>query len=402
VTPDLADFAPPVPDLVITGGRVIDPARAVDRLADVSVRGGRIVAVGQDLAVGVPRDRVIDATGLLVTPGLIDIHTHVYPGLGDLGVEPDEAGVARGVPVVVDAGTSGTATIGLAHRWLTAARPRTRVLAFVDPCALYLATGDAICHRLGIADDVRNLDLDAAAAVLAAHPDFVVGFKVRAGTAGGPDPRRSPFLAGARAVAGDRPVMVPLGRSPDTPTVDTPALLGALRPGDIVTHAYRGASGLLDASGAPTPALADAVARGVRLDVGHSSTDFRFGEARRLIDAGYPPDTVSTGLDAFAIDHPVGSLHRTMSKLWALGVDLVDVVAMATAHAAAAIGRPHELGTLVPGRPAEVSLLAVGEGPVELSDGHETITAERHLVPVGCVRDGEWIEATAGLPAVPV
>jgi dihydroorotase len=394
VISDLSSFSPAVPDLVITAGRVIDPARGLDVTADVSVRAGRISALGPDLAVGVPRDRVIDGTGLIVTPGLIDLHTHVYPGLGDFCVPPDEAGVDRGVPVVVDAGTSGTATIGLARAWLDSARPRTKVLAFVDPCALYLATHDFLCHKLEIANDPRNLDLDAAARALDAHGDFIVGFKVRACTAG--DPHVSPFLEGAQQVAGDRPVMVHLGRFPHTPTLDTTSLLGALRHGDIITHAFRGASGVLDAgTGRPTGAFVDAIARGVRLDVGHSATDFRFRDARRLIDAGYAPDTVSTDLNIFNIAHPVGSLPETMSKLWALGLSLEDVIAMATINAARAIGRHHELGTLEAGRPAEISLLTIEEGPATLTDGHETITAERRLVPVGCVRGGQWVEATA-------
>jgi dihydroorotase len=366
-------------------------------MADISIRAGRISAVGRDLAVGVPRDRVVDATGLIVTPGLIDVHAHVYPGLGDFCVSPDEAGVNRGVPVVVDAGTSGTATIGLARAWLEASRPRTKVLAFVDPCTLYLATHDFICHKLEIANDPRNLDLDAAAAVLDAHADFVVGFKVRACTAG--DPHVSPFLEGAKAVAGDRPVMVHLGRFPHTPTVDTPSLLAALRGGDIITHAFRGSSGVLD-GGVPIRPFVEAVERGVRLDVGHSATDFRFRDARRLLDAGFRPDTISTDLNIFNIAHPVGSLPETMSKIWALGLPLADVIAMATCNAATSIGRRHEYGSLEAGRPAEISVLDVEEGPVALTDGHETITAERRLVPVGCVRGGEWVEAIAAQPAV--
>jgi dihydroorotase len=402
-TSSVAPTATPF-DLVVAGGRVIDPARGIDAVLDVAVAAGRIAAIGADLATGAPVDDVndvvdvVDARGLVVTPGLIDLHTHVYPGLGNFCVGPDEAGVDRGVPVVVDGGTSGTATINLAKQWLDASAPKTKVLAFIDPNALYLATHDFICHKLEIANDARNIDLDGALAAIDAHPGFVVGFKVRACYTD--DPAVSPFLEAAKTVAGERPIMVHLGRFPHTPTIDTSTLLHALRPGDVITHAFRGASGVLGRDdGKPTEAFADAVLRGVRLDVGHSATDFRFRDARRLIDAGYAPDSISTDLNIFNIDHPVGSLPETMSKIWALGFDLTDVVAMTTVNPARTIHQEHELGTLAVGRPAEISVLRIEDGPVPLSDGFETIEADRALVPVGCVRAGRWIRATAGLGA---
>jgi dihydroorotase len=378
--------------LVLRGGRVLDPASSTDEVADVVVAGGTILAVGLGAGAGHPGAKVVDCTGSLVTPGLIDLHAHVFRGLGDFCVEPDRAGVDTGVPVVVDGGTSGVATFGLARNWLEASRPATRVLAFMDPSQLYLATSDFICHKLRIADDERNLDLDATAAALEAHGDMVVGFKVRATHTG--DDTRSPFLDGAQALAGDRPVMVHLGRFPHTPTITDEALLTTMRPGDVITHAFRAGGGQLDpVSGAVTPAFADAVARGVRLDIGHSATDFRYRTARRLLEAGYLPDTISTDLNAFNVDGPVRSLPETMSKLWALGVDLMDVIAMVTTGPATSIHREDELGRLAPGRAAEISVLRSVEGPAELSDGYETIVAERQLVALGCVRAGHWLPA---------
>lgn len=413
--------------LVLRGGRVIDPASGTDAIADVVVAGGRIAAVapgagsvapparapagtapGDDLGAGagertgeppggtatVPRPgtTVVDCAGLVVTPGLIDLHAHVFPGLGDFCVEPDRAGVRTGVPTVVDGGTSGVATFSLARNWLEGSGAATRVLAFMDPCQLYLATGDFICHKLRIADDERNLDLDSTAAALEAHADMVVGFKVRATHTG--DDTYSPFLSGAQHVAGDKPVMVHLGRFPHTPTITSEALLRALRSGDVVTHAFRAGGGQLDpGTGRVTPELADAVERGVRLDVGHSGTDFRFRTARRLFDAGYLPHSISTDLNVYNLDEPVGSLARTMSKIWALGVDLPAVVAMATTGPATSIGRQGELGSLAPGRSAEISVLRVDDGPVVLSDGYEPITADRQLVATGCVRAGRWLPA---------
>lgn len=380
--------------VVLRGGRVIDPANGFDGVADVVCAAGAVVAVGPDAGASYPGAAVVDCTGLLVTPGLIDLHVHVYPGLGNFCVGPDQAGVERGVPVVVDAGTSGTATMQLALDWLDAARPRTRVLSLMDPCVLYLATHDFICHKLEIANDPRNLDLDAAVEMLERHPDRIVGFKVRATHTG--DPAVSPFLEGAKSIAGDRPIMVHLGRFPHTESISTDTLLDALRPGDIVTHAFRGASGALTVpERLPSDSLRAAADRGVLLDVGHSATDFRFRDAATIIEKGYVPDTISTDLNRFNIDHPVRSLPETMSKILALGVPLVDVIAMATVNPAAAIHHEHELGRLDVGRPAEVSVMRLEAGPAELSDGHQTVVADQRLVPVGCVRAGEWIVATA-------
>lgn len=380
-----------VKEVVLSGGRVIDPASGLDAVADVHVVDGRIASVGPNLPAEHPGATIVDCAGRIVVPGLIDLHVHVYPGFGDFCLHPDRVGVEQGVTTVVDAGTSGVSTFGLARRWIDDPAVKTRVLAFLDPCKVYLATKDYICHKLEIANDERNLDVDDTAAALEAHADVVVGFKVRACST--TDPEVSPFLNAALAVAGPKAVMVHLGRFPHTPTIPTSALLQVLRPGDIITHAFRGSSGVLGADGKVTAQFADAAARGVRLDVGHSGTDFRFATARILFDQGYLPTSISTDLNVFNVDHPVVSLVETMSKIWALGVPLADVVAMVTTAPAAAVGRADQLGALAPGRCADVTVLEVDAGPAELSDGFETLVADRRLAPVGCLRAGEWITA---------
>ena len=382
--------------MVLAGGRVLDPVQGLDAVADVVVDAGLVVAVGPAAGRRFPGALVRDCTNLLVTPGLIDQHVHVLPGLGDFCVEPDRAGVDVGVPVVVDGGTSGVATLGLARRFLEGTGVHTRVLAWMDPCQLYLATKDFLAHKLRIADDLRNLDLASTAAALDEHADFVVGMKVRATTID--DPGRSPFLDGAKEVAGDLPIMIHLGSYPYTPSLSNLDAIAQLRPGDVVTHAFRGHSGFpVDGGEAVAPAFAEAVARGVRLDVGHSGSDFRFAAARQLLGLGYRPDSVSTDLNLFNEQQPVRSLPETLSKLWALGVTLSDVIAMGTIGPATNIGREHELGSLAPGRCAEVTVLAIEEGPAALSDGYETIVADRRLVPIGCVRGGTWYDADPSL-----
>jgi len=384
----------PLPDvdLVLTGARVIDPGSGTDAVLDVALAGDTIAAVGRDLRVEHPLAATTSLEGAILTPGLMDLHCHVFAGLGDFCVEPDRAGVSTGVPVVIDGGTSGVATFELARRFIEGARPATRVLAFIDPNQLYLATKDFICHKLRIADDERNLDLDSTAEMVERNADMIIGFKVRATHVG--DDTRSPFLEGAKSIAGDLPIMVHLGRFPHTPVITSEALLRSLRGGDIITHAFRGGGGqLVPGTGTPTPEFAEAVERGVRLDVGHSGTDFRFDTARRLFDAGYLPDTISTDLNLFNEAAPVRSLAETMSKIWAMGVELADVIAMCTSNTATSIRRSDELGAIAPGRVAELSVLRIEEGAFELSDGYEPMRVDRVLTPVGCFRAGIWIDA---------
>jgi dihydroorotase len=379
--------------VLLQQGRVIDPSVGRDQIMDVLVSDGRIAALADNLTARPENTEVVDCRGLVVTPGFIDMHTHVLPGLGDFCVSPDEVGVDMGVPVVVDGGTSGVATFDISRTAvIDHPQTRTRVLAFVDPCQLYLATKDFICHKLRIADDLKNLDADALTACLERNADVLVGLKARACHVG--DPEHSPFLAAAQDAAGGLPVMVHLGRFPHTPVITPVALLNCLRPGDIITHAFRGAGGMLGADAKVVPEFRDAVDRGVVLDMGHSGTDFRFREARRLLDQGYLPDTASTDLNVFNVGGPVFSLVENLTKLLALGIGLTDVMAMATTNVARAIGHLGDFGSLAVGRAAEVSVVRIRhDGPFPVSDGHEVIESPCAVEAVGCLRSGEWIAA---------
>ncbi|HEU5150155.1 MAG TPA: hypothetical protein VFU19_06630 [Iamia sp.] len=377
---------------VLRGGRVVDPASETDTTTDVLVTDGVITAVGPvpQEVLDDPGTDVRDCRGLLVVPGLIDLHVHVMAGLGDFCVEPDDVGIGMGVPTIVDGGTSGVATFDISRRAIIDhPATQTRVLSFLDPNQLYLATKDFICHKLEIAGDLRNLDQESLADSLARNDDVVVGAKVRACHVG--DPEFSPFLAAAQEVMGHRPVMVHLGRFPFTPVITPLALLRQLRGGDIITHAFRGAGGMRGPDGKAVPELRDAVDRGVVLDIGHSGTDFRFREARLLMEEGYLPDTASTDINVFTVDGPVFSLVETLTKMLALGLDLHHVIAMGTSSSARAIGRADELGRLEPGRSAEVSILRLrDDGPFPVSDGKEVVQSPQALEAVACLRAGTW------------
>jgi len=379
---------------ILSGARVIDPASGLDGPADIAIEGGRIAATGYQLTSRYPGAEIVDLSGRIVTPGLIDLHTHVMLGLGDFCVHPDDAGVNTGVTTVIDAGTSSASLIGMARRGIID-NPEiaTRVLAMMDPCKIYIATSDFVAHHLEIANDLRNLDVELAKAMVAEHGDVVVGFKVRACVAKDGDPEVSPFLDAAQEIAGERPVMIHFGGFPYTKVMPSLNLVRQLRGGDIITHAFRAGSGILDADNQPVHDFIDAAERGVVLDVGHSKGDFHMPTARHLFSLGYPPTTISSDLNAFNIGGPVYNLTETMTKIWALGIDLPDVIAMVTTHPARVIGRSESLGALAPGREADITCLNIEQGEFVLDDGYEQIVSEKLLVAEGCWRAGRWFPA---------
>ncbi|MEM1111201.1 MAG: amidohydrolase/deacetylase family metallohydrolase [Pseudomonadota bacterium] len=387
---------------LIRHARVIDPANQRDGLNDVAIQGSKIIAIGPDLLSTYPEAVRIDASGKILCPGLIDMHVHVMTGFGDFCLPPDFVGVDSGVTTVVDAGTSSTSLFDMARKGvIDQPDVKTRVLAFMDPCKIYIATSDFICHKLRIADNENNLDLELTKQVVEAHRDVIVGFKVRATSTERSGPMSSPFLDAALSVSDDLPIMVHFGGFPHTPVIPALNVLNALRPGDIVTHAFRAGSGILDEHNQPRPDYVAAYERGVVMDVGHSSGDFHIGTAGHLIDLGYKPTTISTDLNAFNFDGPVFTLTETMSKLWNLGLSLNEVIAMVTSQPAQTLHRANSLGALCVGREADLTMLSIEEGTFNFSDGFETMAATKRLVADGCWRAGEWHAAKhRGAPRV--
>ena len=353
-------------DLLFTGGEVLGAGRA-----DLAVRDGLIAAVGPSLTG--PAREVLAVAGLLITPGLVDLHTHVGPGYW--GIEPDPIAWRSGVTTWVDAGSAGAYTLAGLRR--VAAGTDVRVPALLNISAVGLA------GRTGEGRDLDTCDTALAIDTVQAHRDLIHGIKVRIDreTVGGNgvEPLRRALAA---AEACGVPVMVHIGTAP--PTLDE--VLDLLRPGDIVTHC---ASGIAAPLGRSMHAARD---RGVLLDIGHGSGGFAFDVLERQIAAGLAPDTVSTDLHARSLHGPVFDLPTTMAKLLAAGLPLDEVVAAATVRPARALGLRG--GTLAVGAPADLAVFRLEEGAFPLVDAHRQL---RHA-PLRLVNEATYVAGRRLIP----
>ncbi len=342
-----------IDDLLLTGGHVVDVGGGHVGRYDVAIRGGRVAAVAPALPPGSARE-VVDVAGCLVTPGLVDLHTHVHPGATYWGIHPDPVAWHSGVTTWVDAGSAGAWGIDALRAAVATYRVRVPVLLNISALGL---TG-----RTGESTDLAHVDVDAALDAVARHPDLVAGIKVRideetVGANGVRPLERALDVAGAAGL----PVMVHVAAGPPGPA----DVLPLLRPGDILTHCASGVA----ATGAG-PVVREAYARGVLLDVGHGAGGFAFDVLEEQLAAGLAPHTVSTDLHARCRYGPVFDLPTTMAKLRAVGVPLEGVVAAATATPAAALRLPGGVGTLAVGAPADVAVFAVEQGPFAVVDAH--------------------------------
>jgi len=366
--------------IVLRGGRVIDPAGGVDGPADVRVRDGMVAAVGQNLAAD--GDTVLDASGHLVLPGLIDLHAHCFVGGSDFGPRTDDVARSTGVTTWVDGGSTGAGTFEGMREWVLS-RSRVRMFAFLNISAIGL-----MYLKIGELNHLAYADVDAAVGVGRDHADLIVGIKVRnqlevVGDAGVEPLRRA--VRAADAIGGR--VMIHC----TNPPVPIAELLALLRPGDIVSHFLHGRGhGVLDDKGQIRREARAARERGVIFDVAHGRMHVKFPIARAAIEQGFYPDTISSDLTSGGAAGCVKDLPTTMAKFLNLGMPLADVVRAATATPARAIGREGRLGTLKPGAVADVAVFKLEDGRFDFEDAHgEHMTGERRLVPTLTLRAGE-------------
>ncbi|MFI6760843.1 amidohydrolase/deacetylase family metallohydrolase [Micromonospora sp. NPDC050417] len=374
-------------DLLLTGGEVLDPGTGRAGRYDVAVRGGRIAEVDASLPTGHATE-VVDVRGRLVTPGLVDLHTHVYGGATYWGIDPDPVAWRSGVTTWVDAGSAGAYSF---PAFATAAAGyRVRVPALLNISAVGLVA------PVGESRELAHCDVDLAVTTARAYPETIVGFKVRMDRHNVGDHGTEPLRRAVEAArACGLPVMVHIGAAP--PSVAQ--LLPLLRPGDVITHC---ASGIAAGPTGFDSAAREAYQAGILFDIGHGSGGFAFDVLEAQLAAGMPPHTVSTDLHSRSLHGPAFDLPTTMAKMLAVGMGLHQVVAAATVGPARVLGLGGGIGTLAPGAPADIAVFAVDRQPFEVVDVHgQRRTSPLRLVNERTYRAGRALPARLAAPVPP-
>ncbi len=372
-------------DFLLKGGQVIDPANNIDAPMDVAVKGTAIAKVAPDIP-SAQAEQTIDVAGLNVTPGLIDIHVHVYHTREPetLSIIADHHTFRSGVTTVVDTGTAGAKHF-LHFKRTVIDRWKTRIFAFVN----IVKSG-----MLGsFEQDVHEMDPELAASIALAYPEACVGIKTAHYWVSAPfDEAHPPWAAVDRALeAADickKPLMVDFwhreGRSYQE-------LLRKMQPGDIHTHVYAQQFPLLDEDNKPADFLFEARERGIIFDLGHGAGSFWFRQAIPAFEGGFPPDSISTDLHIGNVNGVVHDMLNTMSKLLCMGMPLRDVIRRSTIAPAQEIGHP-ELGTLSVGAEADIAILRQERGKFGYVDcGYARLDGDRKLSCEMTIRAGEIV-----------
>ena len=365
-------------DLVIRGGRVIDPSQRLYGQADVAIRDGKIAAVRREIPASSGVDS-IDASGKLVVPGLIDIHVHAR----DAELPPSEI-LSTGVTTMVDAGSKGADNVDQILDIARHAPNRLRVLLNIA------RLGNNPGGRGEFLDGLAPADVDKASRAVAENRDWIVGVKARLSKGIAADHDRD-VLKLALRVAGPAhvPVMIHIGNT----ATPLPQLIELLRPGDIVTHMYASENGILDAGGRVLPQVRAARQRGVLFDFGNGLNEhWSWDAAQRGLDQGFAPDTISSDLNLPGRTAQVFDLPNVLSKFLLLGMPLHEVIARVTSRAAKVFTPLNAYGTLRVGATADVAVLELTEGSFEFLDNYKgTRPGGRRLVTRAVVFGGKRV-----------
>jgi len=381
-------------DLLVKGGEVVDPGSGRRGALDVAVSRNRIAAVDPNIPASAAA-RVIDAAGKIVTPGLVDLHSHVFHGCSYWGVRPDPVASRSGVTTWVDAGSAGAMTLDGFREYIV--KPaRARIYALLNISYIGLVGPE---HELM---DLNYCEIDVFKRIYDLNRDLVVGVKVRmmsstVGEQGVKPLERARQAADECAV----PMMMHIGYAP--PSIDE--CLPFLKKGDILTHCFTGFDmRILAENGKLRDSARDAWERGVVMDIGHGTGAFVFEVAEPLIQQDYKPTVISTDIHQLSIRGPMYDLPTCMNKCLTLGMSLDEVVEAATSAPARAVGLDDEVGALKPGLMADIALFEVEKGTfryydvnMDMREGHErlrhslTIVGGRPLDPLPEDPPAPWL-----------
>jgi dihydroorotase len=378
-------------DLVLKGGSVIDPSTGLEGTYDIAVEGGVIARIDRQIAAEEAR-RVVELPGCLITPGLIDLHAHIFEGFTRFGVNPDQGGVYAGVTTLVDAGSAGSATFGGFPRFILP-ECHTGVIPFLHICQTGLSTIPDIIAE-------GSIDFEGTLRVVDRYKHLIRGIKARMVSPalkilGMEMPRLAKRAARETGVK----LMVHIGDTEKRydPTVIR-QLLPLLESGDILTHYFTAnPGGVLDGNGRLVPEAWEAAKTGVWFDTAHGRANFSFDVGRRIIDQGLLPHCISTDLTVPGRLRSVHSMVEMMTRFLALGFTLPQVVTMCTANPAVAIGETERLGSLAVGRQADISVLKIMEGKWTVYDVlGASLPASQAVIPVVTLKRGEVFRAEWG------
>ena len=376
----------PTKDLILRGARVIDPSQNIDRVTDVRFTGGVVAAIGDQLPAG-PDTELHDVRGKIVTPGLIDLHTHVYWGGTSIGVDAVELARSSATATFVDAGTAGAGNFpGFRKHVIEPALP-VRILPLLNLSfpGIFAFSNSVMVGECG---DLRLLDITECVRVAKENADLIVGIKVRVGRGASGNSGIAPLdMALEVAEAVGLPLMAHL----DHPPPSRLDVMGRMRPGDILTHCFRPFPNAPSGpNGGVRPEVLAARERGVIFDIGHGGGSCGFVTSRHMLAAGFKPDVISSDVHILSINGPAFDLLHTLAKFHALGMTLPEVVACATVNAARAIRRP-DIGTLKPGSVGDASIFEVLDEPTPYTDVlGEVITGDKRFAARGLVLAGAW------------
>lgn len=372
-------------DLVLRNGHVIDPAQALDGVMDVGFRNGRVEAVGKTLAAQMDTE-VRDVSGFIVTPGLIDMHTHVYWGGSSLGIDAEAFCRKSAVTTAIDTGSAGPGNFA-GFRKHVIEKSDVRILAYLHIShAGIFGFSDRV--MVGESEDLRLMDPVTCVEIAREHPDVIVGIKVRLGKWASGDQGMAPFEYALQvAEEANLPMMVHI----DDPPPSYAEVVARLRTGDVLTHCFRPFPNTpVAADGSVRSEVLAARKRGVNFDIGHGMGSFSFQVARRMLENGFLPDTISSDIHTLCINGPAFDQVTTLSKFLNLGVPLNEVIRASTENAATVLGKP-ELGNLRPGAVGDAAILNIEEGEFEFADVvGEKLTGSRRIGVEGVVLGGRW------------